>query len=180
MNSKQLNNTSKFISLLLRHQPETIGLQLDENGWALVSELITKMDEHQHSIDQNILETIVTTSDKQRFIFNEDKTKIRANQGHSIAVDLNLKEMIPPAILYHGTVSQFISLIKNEGLKKMSRQHVHLSADYETAVKVGSRRGEAIILQINANEMYKENYKFYQSENGVWLSDHIPSKFISF
>ena len=174
-----MNNTrkiSKFMSLVLRHRPEKIGLKLDENGWADVQELITKMN-----INLQELEYVVENNDKKRFAFNEDKTKIRANQGHSLkTVDLELKNIQPPNFLFHGTVGKFMSAIRDTGLLKMNRQHVHLSKDRETAIKVGSRRGKAIILSVRAGEMYEKGFEFYCSENGVWLTDHVPSEYIDF
>ncbi len=164
------------MSLVLRHRPEKIGLKLDENGWADVQELISKM-----RINFKELEYVVENNDKKRFSFNDDKTKIRANQGHSLKnVDLELKNIQPPNFLFHGTVGKFISAIKDTGLLKMNRQHVHLSKDRETAIKVGSRRGKAIILSVRAGEMYKKGFEFYCSENGVWLTDHVPSEYIDF
>jgi putative RNA 2'-phosphotransferase len=147
---KQLKHLSKLLSLVLRHQPEHIGLTLNENGWANVEELIEKVNSKGNSIDFVLLQTVVDTNDKKRFTFNEDKTLIRASQGHSIEVELNLKEQRPPQFLYHGTVQKFLEAIKKEGLQKMSRQHVHLSKDKETAVKVASRRGVPVILIVLA------------------------------
>ncbi|PQJ79023.1 RNA 2'-phosphotransferase [Polaribacter porphyrae] len=169
---------SKFLSLILRHQPEKIGLQLDENGWALINDILDKSNLKFTFVE---LEEIVVTNDKQRFSFNADKTKIRANQGHSLkTVDLDLKAQVPPEFLFHGTVERFIGLIKSNGLQKMKRQHVHLSANKGTAIKVGSRRGKPIILTIKALEMQRKGYKFYKSENGVWLTDEVPVELIIF
>jgi len=180
MNEQQKRKISTFMSLVLRHKPEEIGLQLDENGWALVSDFISKMNSKGNTLDFESLEEIVSTNDKKRFAFNDDKTKIRASQGHSVIIDLALIEIIPPETLFHGTVEKFIDEIKTKGLLKMSRQHVHLSNDKDTATKVGSRRGNPIILIVNSAEMQKDGYKFYQSENGVWLTDHVPAKYIQF
>jgi putative RNA 2'-phosphotransferase len=177
---EQFKTTSKFLSLILRHKPETIGIQLDENGWANVDELISKINANGKELDFESLENIVLTNDKQRFSFNDDLTMIRANQGHSIEVDLALEPALPPEKLYHGTVAKFLEAIKENGLQKMSRQHVHLSHDISTAQKVGSRRGKPVILTILANEMKEEGFTFFLSENGVWLCDHVPSKFILF
>jgi putative RNA 2'-phosphotransferase len=177
---EKLKNISKFLSLVLRHAPETIHLQLDENGWADVDELINKCIEHNTKLDYEVLLEVVETNDKKRFSFNEENTKIRANQGHSIHIDLELKEQKPTNVLYHGTVAKFIESIKKEGLQKMSRHHVHLSKDTETAIKVGSRRGKPIILAVNAPKMVADGFKFYLSENGVWLTDHVPAKYIEF
>lgn len=180
MNEQHKKSISKFLSLILRHSPQTVQIQLDENGWANVDELITKCAKQKHIFTFKELEEVVATNDKKRFIFNEDKTKIRANQGHSIAIDLALQPQTPPDYLYHGTVSKFLNDIKKDGLLKMSRQHVHLSAEKETAIKVGSRRGLPVILIVQSSKMHQDGYSFYLSENGVWLTDHIPSNYIEF
>jgi putative RNA 2'-phosphotransferase len=180
MNEKQKKAISKFLSLILRHSPETIDLSLDSNGWADVEELLLKSATHTTPFTREELEEIVVTNDKQRFIFNEEHTQIRANQGHSIQVELNLQSQTPPEFLYHGTVEKFLSLIRSEGLKKINRHHVHLSKDKETAEKVGNRRGKAIILTISSGIMYKEGFAFYLSENGVWLTDNVPVDYINF
>ncbi|AWM13530.1 RNA 2'-phosphotransferase [Flavobacterium sediminis] len=180
MNGKDAKEISKFLSLILRHAPQTIQLQLDENGWASVNELITKSNQFGKELDEEILDYVVKNNDKKRFVFNEDKTKIRASQGHSIEVELDLKEAHPEHFLYHGTVAKFLEAIQKEGLQKMSRQHVHLSRDKETATKVGSRRGKPIILSIDAPKMIADGYSFYLSENGVWLTDHVPVEYIKF
>ena len=180
MNEKEIKSTSKFLSLVLRHSPETIHLKLDENGWANVDELIIKCNQHQKKLDLELLNIVVEMNDKKRFAFNEDKTKIRASQGHSIEVELNLKEALSLEFLYHGTVDASIDGIKEKGLQKMSRQHVHLSKDKETAIKVGSRRGKPIILKVEARRMHEEGFRFYLSENEVWLTDEVPVKYIQF
>ncbi len=171
MNIKSL---SKFLSLVLRHKPETIGIKLDANGWADVAEILRGM-----KIDMPTLEKVVAENDKQRFAFNADKTKIRANQGHSLKVDVELAEKIPPEFLYHGTPERNAKSIAERGLLKMKRLHVHLSADIETAKKVAARRtGPAAIYKILAQEMYNAGLKFYQAENGVWLTEHVPPEFL--
>lgn len=182
MNEKIAKSVSKFLSLVLRHSPETIGLKLDENGWADVEELIEKCNKKgsQNQMTAELLDYVVENNDKKRFAFNEDKTKIRASQGHSISVELNLNEAEPSEFLYHGTVGKFLDSIKNEGLQKMSRQHVHLSKDLETAIKVGSRRGAAQILTVRSGAMHRDGFKFYLSENNVWLTDEVPPKYIEF
>ncbi|WP_269233762.1 RNA 2'-phosphotransferase [Flavobacterium flavigenum] len=182
MNEKTAKSVSKFLSLVLRHSPETIGLKLDENGWADVEELIIKCNNRgsQNQMTAEILDYVVENNDKKRFAFSEDKTKIRASQGHSISVELHLAEVQPSEFLYHGTVSKFLDNIKKEGLQKMSRQHVHLSQEKETATKVGSRRGIPLILTIRSGEMHKDGFKFYLSENNVWLTDEVPVKYIEF
>lgn len=177
MNNNRNTQISKYLSLILRHQPESISLNLDTNGWADVGELLKKA-KVKFSLEE--LAEVVATNEKQRFGFNEDKSKIRANQGHSISVDLALLPQNPPAVLYHGTVAKFIRDIQQQGLKKMSRQHVHLSKDIETAKKVGNRRGIAKILTIRAEEMSKNGFLFFCSDNGVWLTDHVPAEFIEF
>lgn len=180
MNEKEIKNISKLLSLVLRHAPETIQLQLDENGWANVDELIVQSNKFHKQLDKELLNYVVENNDKKRFAFNKEKTKIRASQGHSISVELELKEVEPLYFLYHGTVDKFIQAIQKDGLQKMSRQHVHLSQERETAIKVGSRRGKPIILSINAPKMHKDGYKFYVSENGVWLTDKVPVEYIEF
>lgn len=180
MNEQNKKNISKFLSLVLRHQPDKIGIQPDKNGWVNVDELISKINQQGTPLDFQTLEEVVITNDKQRFCFNDDLTKIRANQGHSISIDLALIPTEPPAYLYHGTVEKFIPSIRQQGLQKMSRQHVHLSADKITAEKVGSRRGKPIILTIAAGEMFMEEHSFYISDNGVWLCNQVPAKYIKF
>lgn len=175
----KLDKLSVFISLILRHKPETIGIQLDEHGWANVDELISGINNTGRKIDMEILQEIVRTDNKQRYSFNEDKTLIRANQGHSIPVDVELKEQQPPQILYHGTASRFLDLIMQDGLKPMSRLYVHLSSDMETAMKVGKRHGEPVVLKINSEEMCNDGIKFYLSKNGVWLTKSVDKKYIS-
>lgn len=180
MNENIAKTVSKFLSLVLRHSPEKIGLKLDENGWADVDELILKCSKKGQKLDTVLLDYVVENNDKKRFAYNEDKTKIRASQGHSISVELNLAETEPLEYLYHGTVGKFMDNIQKEGLKKMSRQHVHLSKDKETATKVGSRRGVPQILTVRSGAMYRDGFKFYLSENNVWLTDEVPAKYIEF
>jgi putative RNA 2'-phosphotransferase len=170
--------TSKFLSLILRHKPEVIGLRLDANGWAEIDEIIRLAATQGRSLTRPLLEEVVATSDKQRFVISEDRLKIRANQGHSISVDLELEPQVPPPVLFHGTATHYLESINAQGLTKRSRQHVHLSADETTALKVGQRHGKPIILKIFADKMHKVGYKFYRSANGVWLTDHVPSAFI--
>jgi len=182
MNEKTAKSVSKFLSLVLRHSPETIGLNLDENGWADVEELIIKCNKKgsQNEMTAELLDYVVENNDKKRFAFNEGKTKIRASQGHSISVELNLAETEPSEYLYHGTVGKFMENIQKEGLQKMSRQHVHLSKDKETAIKVGSRRGIPQILTVRSGAMFRDGFKFYLSENNVWLTDEVPMRYIEF
>lgn len=169
---------SVFISLILRHKPETIGITLDENGWADVSALIKGINASGRRIDMPLLEEIVRTDNKQRYSFNEDKTLIRANQGHSINVDVELKECEPPEQLFHGTGERFAAAIRKEGLKPMSRLYVHLSKDRDTAEKVGARHGKPHIFFVHSGKMFRQGYKFYLSENGVWLTESVPPEFL--
>ena len=177
LNHKQI---SKFLSLILRHDPGKIGLDLDDQGWADVQTLLTKSQKQFSSLDLNLLQEIVSSNDKQRFAFNEDHTKIRASQGHSVTIDLNYSPKQPPQFLYHGTVPKFIEAIKEKGLLKMSRHHVHLSEELDTASAVGARRGKPIILTVRAGEMYSDGIPFFQSDNQVWLTDHVPAKYLEF
>lgn len=172
-----IQETSKFISLILRHKPETIGITLDEHGWANVDELIEGISK-THEINREILEEIVRTDNKQRYSFNEDKTLIRANQGHSIPVDVELEEVEPPKYLYHGTGEKYRESIDAEGLKPKSRLYVHLSEDIETATKVGSRHGKPVVYRVFAGWMHKNGFRFYRSVNGVWLTKDVPTKYI--
>ena len=172
-----LKETSKYISLILRHKPETIGITLDEHGWADVGELISGIAK-THKMNMDILEEIVSTDEKQRYSFNDDKTKIRANQGHSIQVDVELEEMRPPEILWHGTGEKFTGSIDEQGLIPKSRLYVHLSKDEETAFKVGTRHGKPVLYIVKAKEMFKDGYKFYLSKNGVWLTKEVPIKYL--
>ncbi|MBS1636684.1 MAG: RNA 2'-phosphotransferase [Bacteroidetes bacterium] len=177
---KDLKHISKFLSLILRHKPEEIGIHMDANGWVSVDELIEKCNTHNHKLTFDLLEEVVFTNDKQRFTFSDDYMSIRANQGHTVQVDLQLDAQQPPEYLFHGTVAKFMDAIRENGLLKMQRQHVHLSKDLETAVKVGSRRGRPIILKINAAAMHLDGYTFYHSKNGVWLCHEVPVKYIQF
>ncbi|MCW3160729.1 RNA 2'-phosphotransferase [Chryseobacterium oryctis] len=179
MNEAQKKKISKFLSLILRHQPETINLILDENGWANIEELRLKSAKNNIHFTLEELDEVVETNDKKRFIFNEDKTKIRANQGHSIDIDLALKPQQPPEYLYHGTAEANISSILEKGIEKRSRQHVHLSQDKETAAKVGMRHGKPKILTIRTGKMFENGIVFYLSENNVWLTDFVDKKYIS-
>lgn len=170
-------NISKYISLILRHKPEEIGITLDEHGWANVSELIEGISK-SHEFNMDMLEDIVATDNKQRYSFNEDHTLIRANQGHSIPVDVKLEEVIPPEILYHGTGEKYVASIDQQGLIPKSRLYVHLSGDKETAVKVGQRHGKPVIYIVKSGEMSKDGICFYRSVNGVWLTKAVPIKYL--
>lgn len=170
---------SIFISLVLRHRPDAAGIQLDEHGWANVDELIDGINSTGRKINTEMLDEIVATDEKGRYGYNEDKTLIRANQGHSIPVDVDLRAQEPPEFLYHGTAKRFLENIQVEGLKSMSRLYVHLSKDKETAIKVGKRHGEPVVLQVHSGEMFRDGNKFYLSENGVWLIKSVPAKYFN-
>lgn len=173
-----MKEVSKKLSLVLRHYPDFIGIELDTEGWALVADLIEGFRVKGINIDGDLLDKIVSENDKKRFTYNSDKTKIRANQGHSVSIDLKLLPKEPPFVLYHGTVDKFMKSIREKGLLKMSRQHVHLSSDLSTAQLVGSRRGAPLILKVNAKKMFLDGFEFFISENGVWLTDHVPFQYI--
>ena len=166
--------TSKFLSLILRHKPQTIGLELDEHGWADVSELCRRV----RGLDFATLEQIVAHDDKRRYSFSADKKLIRANQGHSIAVEVELEELEPPEVLYHGTAERFATSIMAQGLLKKSRLYVHLSSDVETAEKVGRRHGRPKIFLVASGKMFADGYKFFRSVNGVWLTEHVPPQYL--
>lgn len=169
---------SKYISLVLRHDPGVAGIQLDEHGWANVEELLEGINSTGRKIDIKMLAEIVATDNKQRYSFNADETLIRANQGHSIPVDVELSEQEPPELLYHGTADRFLASIMTDGLKPMSRLYVHLSKDIKTAAKVGGRHGKPVILKVDSGAMYRDGFKFYLSANGVWLTKYVESKYL--
>lgn len=175
---KDLTNTSKYLSLILRHKPEVIGITLDEHGWANVDDLIKGIFK-TNNMNMEILEEIVRTDNKQRYSFNEDKTLIRANQGHSIPVDVELEELVPDDVLYHGTSIKYVDSIEKIGLIPKSRLYVHLSEMYDTAMNVGMRHGEPAIYMIDTMLMHKDEYRFYKSVNGVWLTKEVPAKYLT-
>ena len=175
---KDIKRCSKFLSFVLRHNPEQIQLKIDQQGWVNVSDLLSRMQFSKNGISQSLLEEIVRADDKQRFSFSDDGKRIRANQGHSRYVDLGLKGEKPPKILYHGTAKKNIDVIFKQGVKKMKRQYVHLSEKVETARSVGIRYGESVILEISSNIMYEEGFKFYCSKNRVWLTEEVPAKYL--
>jgi len=172
-----LKNTSKYISLILRHKPETIGITLDEHGWANVEDLIKGVSK-THPLTMEVLEEIVRSDEKQRYSFNEDKTLIRANQGHSVDVDVELEEVKPPQYLYHGTGEKYVASIDTQGLIPKSRLYVHLSGDIETALKVGSRHGKSVVYRVLAEQMSDAGMVFYKSVNDVWLPKSVPLKYL--
>ena len=174
MNRENIKKVSKFLSLLLRHKPEIIGLKLDENGWANIDELIEKSKDIE--LTRALIDEVVADNDKQRFIL--EGNRIRANQGHSIRVDMEFKAVTPPNTLFHGTATRFLESIMETGLSKQKRQYVHLSKDIETATAVGKRHGKVVILEVDAKKMFEEGYEFYLSENGVWLTDNVPVNYL--
>ena len=175
-----LVRTSKFLSLILRHKPERIGLTLDANGWADVDDLIRLANQHGFPLTLSLLERVVAENDKRRFTLSDDGRRIRANQGHSLKVDLQLSPSPPPHLLYHGTASRFLESIRAEGLRAGRRQHVHLSADIATARQVGQRHGKPVVLVVHAARMAAAGHRFYLSDNGVWLTERLPVDFIEF
>ena len=179
MTIKEKVSISKYISIVLRHKPEIAGITLDANGWADVNDLIDGIRKNKRRfITVNNIKEIDATSDKQRFTFNDDYTKIRANHGHSVSVDLELEERMPPAALYHGTSTKSIINIMTNGIKSMSRLYVHLSSTEEAASAIGKRRGAPVILIIDAQLMYNDGFKFYKSANNIWLTEFIPVDYI--
>jgi putative RNA 2'-phosphotransferase len=178
ISEKETTRISKFLSLVLRHKPEAIGLALDENGWVDVTELIDKMNRHNFKITRDILNSVVANNNKQRFSFSDNKTKLRANQGHSIRVELQLKEANPPEYLYHGTVEKAVPSILKTGLEKRLRQHVHLSTEIDTAKAVGKRHGKPKVFIVAAQQMQQDGFVFYLSENNVWLTNHVPVQYL--
>lgn len=168
--------TSKFLSLILRHKPETVGIKLDDAGWVEIDDLLHALSKHNRPLTHDQLIDLVRSNDKQRFVI--DGHRIRANQGHSISIDLQLPTQIPPETLYHGTATRFVNSIFQRGLLKMDRQHVHLSADPDTASRVGIRHGKLAMLEVSSGTMAREGFDFYHSENGVWLVDHVPVDYI--
>lgn len=177
--NNQLSDVSKFLSYVLRHQPESIGLTLDSEGWADVNTLIACAKKDNDFIDQEIILKVVETSDKKRFALSEDGSRIRAVQGHSTQqVDIRYKEKMPPDFLYHGTATRFLDAIKKQGLVAGSRQYVHLSSDETTAISVGQRHGNPCVLKIKSLLMFKQGIKFYQADNGVWLTKNVSTLFI--
>lgn len=180
MDAKTLTRRSKFLSLVLRHQPELIGIALDPAGWVDIDELIQRCGAHGHALTREVVEEIVATSPKRRFAISEDGRRIRANQGHSVDVELGYEPAVPPDILYHGTVEASLVGIRATGLEKRARHHVHLSPDEATARTVGMRRGRPVILRIAAGRMVADGHVFHVSANGVWLVDAVPPEYISF
>ncbi|MFB7300139.1 MULTISPECIES: RNA 2'-phosphotransferase [Streptomyces] len=176
MDERRTVKVSKYLSKHLRHQPERIGITLDENGWVGVETLLSAAALHGFTISRAELDHVVTVNDKRRFTVDGDR--IRANQGHTVAVDLDLPPAEPPAYLYHGTVARVMDAIRAEGLRPMTRHHVHLSPDRETATRVGARRGRPLVLTVDAGAMHRAGHVFRVSANGVWLADAVPPEFL--
>ena len=178
MNDKEIIRTSKFLSLILRHEPEHVGLKLDDAGWVGVDELLRGVNQHGVPLTLDQLRHIVATSDKKRFAFSDDGQRIRASQGHSIAVDLQYATRTPPKLLYHGTAIRFLDSIRKDGLQRMERHDVHLSAETKLTLQVGGRHGKPVLLTIRAGDMHRAGHVFRLSANGVWLVKHVPPEFI--
>lgn len=169
---------SKLLSYVLRHNPAHLGIRLDDHGWTNVEILLKQLSTHKENVDFDILKHIVDTNTKKRFSFNEDLSLIRASQGHSVEIELNYAAQIPPVVLFHGTADKNLMLIREKGLLKMSRHHVHLSADKEMAYKIGQRHGKPVVLSVQSLAMHESGHLFYISDNGVWLTGHVPAGFI--
>ncbi|WP_017904044.1 RNA 2'-phosphotransferase [Pseudomonas asplenii] len=180
MNSKKLTETSKFLSYVLRHEPQSIGLQLDTEGWADIDALIVGAAHSGRTLDRELIQAVVSSNDKKRFALSDDARRIRAVQGHSTeTVSIQHIEKQPPEVLYHGTATRFLESIQQKGLIPGSRHHVHLSQEVNTAVAVGQRYGKPVVLEIDALKMHQQGFKFFQADNGVWLTEHVPTSFIT-
>ena len=175
--SHYLIKVSKFLSFVLRHKPEAINLILDNEGWASIAELIEKA-KPQITLTPKLIKQVVLKNDKKRFALSGDGQCIRANQGHSIQVNLQLSPVKPPALLYHGTATRFLESIKQGGLKSKQRHHVHLSSNFKTAIAVGKRYGKPVVLEVASGKMYQQGFQFFLSNNAVWLTEHVPADFI--
>jgi putative RNA 2'-phosphotransferase len=179
LDERKLVKISKYLSKHLRHQPERLGLSLEDGGWVSVEDLLKACDRHNFSVSLAELKEVVEKNDKGRFSFDASGENIRANQGHSVIVDLRLEARIPPETLFHGTAQRNADSIKEHGLLKMARHHVHLSTDTETARQVGARHGKPLIFRVDAAVMQAENFEFFLSSNGVWLVEQVPPKFLT-
>lgn len=171
---------SKLLSLVLRHQPEKFGLTLDREGWVSVRRLLEALEAHGRRLTPDELSEVVRSNDKQRFSFSPDGLSIRANQGHSVHVELGYEPLEPPAVLYHGTAERFVPSIRRGGLVKGRRHHVHLSEQGATAVAVGRRYGRPVVLTVASGRMHADGHLFFRSANGVWLAEHVPAAYITF
>ncbi len=179
MENQRIVQISKTVAKHLRHKPEALGLTLEPGGWVLVSDLLAAFARKGFALTRDELEVVVALNDKQRFAFDESGDRIRANQGHSTSVDLQLEPIEPPFTLFHGTASKNIASILETGIDRGLRHHVHLSQDKETAQRVGARHGKPVILKVQARAMFESGHSFFRSENGVWLTDHVPATFLS-
>ena len=179
MTPETIKTKSKWLSKHLRHSPQKVGLVLEEGGWVAIADLLRAANDNHLSLTRAQLQEVVKSNDKQRFSFDSTGTKIRANQGHSVAVDLQLQTQTPPDILYHGTAEKNRAAIMEQGLHKGRRHHVHLSRETQVAVQVGSRHGNPLVLTIDALGMHAAGFDFYRSDNGVWLVESVPPRFIS-
>ena len=178
LSEKETTRRSKLLSLVLRHEPAHIGITLDEQGWAMVPELLAQLAKHQQPLTLQELEFIVDTSPKQRFRFSDDRSRIRASQGHLVGVELGYTPVVPPEVLYHGTAVQHQENILRDGLRKMARHHVHLSADVATARTVGQRHGRLVLFEVAAGPLHRAGQPFYQADNGVWLTEEVPAAYL--
>jgi putative RNA 2'-phosphotransferase len=178
LDERKLVKISKYLSKHLRHQPERLGLSLEDGGWVSVEDLLKACSRHNFPVSLAELKEVVEKNDKKRFSFDQSGEKIRANQGHSVEVDLKLEVQIPPETLFHGTAQRNADLIKEHGLLKMARHHVHLSTDIETARRVGARHGKPLIFEVDVAAMLAENFEFFVSANGVWLVERVPPRFL--
>ncbi len=178
MDEKSRTSLSKFLSLVLRHEPELIRIELDDRGWVAIESLLGQCRAHGKDISRAMLDEVVETSPKRRFAVSEDGLMIRASQGHSVDVQLGYQPATPPEVLFHGTVASNLDSIKSGGLTKMARHDVHLSPDRQSARTVGARRGKPIVLQVAAGRMHRDGHAFFLSANGVWLTDHVPAQYI--
>jgi putative RNA 2'-phosphotransferase len=180
MDERMRTRLSRFLSLVLRHKPETIGIALDREGWVAVDTLLVQCRAHGKDISRSVLDDIVATNPKRRFAFSHDGARIRANQGHSVEVELGYQPQPPPDLLFHGTIAAVLPAIRTDGLSRMQRHHVHLSADAATATQVGGRRGPPVVLRVLAGRMRADGHTFYLSANGVWLTEAVPPAYIEF
>jgi putative RNA 2'-phosphotransferase len=178
MTPRQLVRTSKFLSRHLRHRPDALGLELQDGGWVDVQDLLDAAARHGQPITRAELEEVVAQNDKQRFSFDASGTRIRASQGHSVDVDLGLQPIAPPTVLYHGTGAQTAPTIEREGLRRMRRDHVHLSAELETARRVGARHGRPVVFEVAAGALHADGILFFRSDNGVWLVNAVPPRYV--
>jgi len=180
MDDRTLTGHSKFLSFVLRHRPDSIGISLDSQGWVAIDELLMKCREHDHALTREMLDEIVEKNSKRRLAISEDGSRIRASQGHSIDVDLGYAPAEPPEVLFHGTATRNLDSIRAQGLERMQRHHVHLSSDSATAAAVGQRHGRAVVLRVRAGDMVLAGHKFYLSANDVWLTETVPPEYIEF